>query len=101
MAILEPHQRRRCAQHQHDLALGRRTRSGFDGGISIRRYTSLSTESTEAIALFRYRIVGEATGSRFSPAERERIVRELARRVYEHPDGSQRHYSNSSPVEFQ
>jgi putative transposase len=56
----------------------------------------LSGESAEVIALFRYRIIGEATSSRLSPAERGRIVRELARRVYEHPDGSQRQYTRGT-----
>jgi putative transposase len=46
--------------------------------------------------LFRYRIVGEATSARLDPAERGRIVRELARRVYEHPDGSQRQYTRGT-----
>src|SRR5262245_6322000 len=54
--------------------------------------TSVGRESAEVIALSRYRIIGEATSSRLSPAERGRIVRELARHVYEHPDGSQRQY---------
>lgn len=64
--------------------------------MPFRRYTSLSGESAEVIALFRYRIIGEVTSSRLSPAERGRMVRELARRVYEHPDGSQRHYTRGT-----
>ena len=44
----------------------------------------MSAQSAEVIALFRYRIIGEATSARLGPAERGRIVRELARRVYEH-----------------
>ena len=84
------------ARHQHDLALGRRIRSGLDGGIPFRRSTSLSGESAEVIALFRYRIIGEATSAHLSPAERGRIVRDLARRVYEHPDGSQRQYTHGT-----
>ena len=96
MAILEPHQRRPGAWDQHDLALGRRTLNGLDGAIPFPRCTSSSAESAEVIALFRYRIIGEATSSRLSPAERGRIVRELARRVYEHPDGSQRQYTRGT-----
>ena len=84
------------ARHQHDLALGSRTWSGLDGGIAFGRYTALSGESAEVIALFRYRIIGEATSSRLSPGERGRIVRDLARRVYEHPDGSQRQYTRGT-----
>jgi len=56
----------------------------------------LSAESAEVIALFRYRIIGEATSARVGPAERGRIVRDLARRVYEHPDGSQRQYTRGT-----
>lgn len=56
----------------------------------------MSGESAEAIALFRYRIIGEATSARLGPAERGRIVRELARRMYEHPDGSQRQYTRGT-----
>lgn len=56
----------------------------------------MSGESAEAIALFRYRIIGEATSARLGPAERGRIVRELARRAYEHPDGSQRQYTRGT-----
>ena len=70
MAILEPHQRRRGIGHQHDLALGRRSWSGLDGAIPFRRSTSVSAESAEVIALFRYRIIGEATSSRLSPVMR-------------------------------
>jgi putative transposase len=56
----------------------------------------LSAQSSEAIALFRYRIIGGATSARLGPAERGRIVRELARRVFEHPDGSQRQYTRGT-----
>ena len=56
----------------------------------------MSGESAEAIALFRYRIISEATSSRLSPAERGRIVRDLARRVYEHPHNSQRQYTRGT-----
>jgi hypothetical protein len=50
----------------------------------------MSPESAEAIALFRYRVIAEGTSPRLSPAERGRLVRELARQLHEHPDGSQR-----------
>jgi putative transposase len=56
----------------------------------------MSTESAEAIALFRYRIIAEATGPRLSPAERGRLVRELSCQLHEHPDGSQREYSRGT-----
>ena len=38
----------------------------------------MTAESAEAIALFRYRVIAEATSARLSPAERGRLVRELA-----------------------
>jgi putative transposase len=56
----------------------------------------MTTESAEATALFRYRVVAEALGPRLSPAERGWIVRELARQAHEHPDGSQRQYSRGT-----
>jgi putative transposase len=56
----------------------------------------MSTESAEATALFRYRVIAEATSPRLSPAERGRLVRELARQLHEHPDGSQREYSRGT-----
>jgi putative transposase len=56
----------------------------------------MTTESAEATALFRYRVIADAIGPRLSPAERGWIVRELARQEYEHPDGSQRQYSRGT-----
>ncbi len=56
----------------------------------------MSTESADAVALFRYRVIAEATSPRLSPAERRRLVRELARHLHEHPDGSQREYSRGT-----
>ncbi|MBV8717557.1 MAG: hypothetical protein JOZ65_21050 [Chloroflexi bacterium] len=62
----------------------------------LSEVTSLSVQSAEVIALFRYRIISEATSARLGPAERGRIVRELARRAYDHPDGSQRQYARGT-----
>src|SRR5205814_8378848 len=56
----------------------------------------MTTESAEAIALFRYRVIAEAIGPRLSPAERGSIIRALAHEVHEHPDGSQRRYSRGT-----
>ena len=56
----------------------------------------MTTESAEATALFRYRVIAAAIAPRLSPAERGWLVRELARQVYEHPDGSQRQYSRGT-----
>ncbi len=56
----------------------------------------MTIESAEATALFRYRVIAAAIGPRLSPAERGWLVRELARQVHEHPDGSQRQYSRGT-----
>jgi putative transposase len=56
----------------------------------------MTAETTEAIALFRYRVIAEAIGQRISPAERGAIVRTLARQLHEHPDGTQRQYSRGT-----
>src|SRR5207253_7403282 len=56
----------------------------------------MTTQSAEAIALFRYRVIAEAIGPRLSPADRGRLVRELAHQLHDHPDGSQRQYSRGT-----
>ena len=56
----------------------------------------MSSDPREATALFRYRIVAEATNPRLSPAERGQLVRELANRAYDHPDGSSKTYSRGT-----
>ena len=43
----------------------------------------------ERIALFRYRLIAEALNPRLRPRERGRLVREIASRQHEFPDGSQ------------
>src|SRR5207244_1150383 len=78
------------------LALGTRCRSGLDGAIPSARSTSMTAESAEAIALFRYRVIAAAIGPRLSPADRGRLVRELAHQLHDHPDGSQRQYSRGT-----
>src|SRR5215472_13066008 len=42
----------------------------------------------ERIALFRYRLIAEALNPRLRPRERGRLVREMASRQHEFPDGS-------------
>ena len=56
----------------------------------------MSTDPAEAIALFRYRVLAEVTNARLTPAERGRLVRELARHAQEHPDGSTRQYTRGT-----
>jgi len=46
--------------------------------------------------LLRYRVVAEAANPRLSPAERGRLVRALAARAHEHPDGSLRTFSRGT-----
>jgi putative transposase len=54
------------------------------------------SKRAEAVALMRYRVVAEAANPRLSPAERGRIVRALAARAHEHPDGSLRTFSRGT-----
>src|SRR5258708_18549657 len=56
----------------------------------------MTAESAEAIALFRYHVIAAAIGPRLSPADRGRLVRELAHQLHDHPDGSQRQYSRGT-----
>jgi putative transposase len=48
----------------------------------------MTLDSAEAIALRRYAVIAEAANPRLTPRERGRLVREVAARVHEHPDGS-------------
>jgi putative transposase len=48
----------------------------------------MTLDATEAVALRRYALIAEAVNPRLTPRERGRIVREIAARVHEHPDGS-------------
>src|SRR5258708_18034648 len=53
----------------------------------------MSADPREDIALFRFRVIGEATNPRLTPAERGHVVRELANQAHLHPDGSEWTYS--------
>ena len=53
-------------------------------------------DHAEAIALFRYRVVAEATNERLSNAERGLVVRELASALHELPDGSRKQFSRAT-----
>ena len=70
LVVLESDQRRPGARHPHDLALGTRCWTRLDGSIPIGRASTRTTESAEATALFRYRVIAAAIGPRLSPAER-------------------------------
>lgn len=56
----------------------------------------MPADPAEAIALFRYRVVAEATNERLSPAERGLVVRELAAQMHELPDGSRKELSRAT-----
>ncbi len=57
----------------------------------------MASDPAEAIALHRLSVIAEATNPRLSPAERGRVVRDLARRVHVGPDGTSRIYSRGPP----
>jgi len=56
----------------------------------------MPADPAEAVALFRFRVIAEATDERLTPAERGLLVRELAARLHELPDGSRREYSRAT-----
>ena len=56
----------------------------------------MHADPAETIALFRFQIVAEATNRRLSATDRGQLVRDLARRAHEHPDGSPREYSRGT-----
>ena len=51
------------------------------------------SDPREDLALFRFRVIGEVTNPRLTPAERGHLVRELANQAHQHPDGSEWIYS--------
>jgi transposase len=95
LAILEPDQRRPGAGCQQKPARDGASGSRLDGAIALKE-VRMSSDPREATALFRYRIVAEATNPRLTPAERGQLVRELASRAYDHPDGSGWTYSRGT-----
>ncbi|HEX6548637.1 MAG TPA: DDE-type integrase/transposase/recombinase [Candidatus Dormibacteraeota bacterium] len=48
----------------------------------------MTLDAAEAVALRRYALIAEAANPRLTPRERGQIVRAVAARVHEHPDGS-------------
>jgi putative transposase len=47
----------------------------------------MTLDPVEAVALCRYALIAEAAKPRLTPRERGQLVREVAARVHEHPDG--------------
>ena len=47
----------------------------------------MTLDPAEAVALRRYALIAEAANPRLTPRERGQLVREVAARVHEHPDG--------------
>ena len=64
-------------------------------GIPSRRCL-MASDPAEEIALFRYRVIAEALDERLTPAERGLLVRELAGRAHELPDGTRKELSRAS-----
>jgi len=56
----------------------------------------MAPDPAEQIALFRYRVIAEVLSDRLSPAERGLLVRELAARAHELPDGSRKEFSRAT-----
>lgn len=56
----------------------------------------MAPDPAEQVALFRYRVIAEALSERLSPAERGQLVRELAARTHELPDGSHKEFSRAT-----
>jgi len=50
----------------------------------------------EQIALHRWAVIAEAAGERLTAAERGALVRQIAARDHQHPDGSRRRYSRGT-----
>ncbi len=53
-------------------------------------------KAQEQIALHGWAVIAEAAGERLTAAERGALVRQIAARAYQHPDGSRRRYSRGT-----
>jgi putative transposase len=56
----------------------------------------MAPDPAEAIALHRFSVIAEAINPRLSPADRGRLVKELAARAHPLPDGSSRTYARGT-----
>ena len=53
-------------------------------------------KAQEEAALHRWAVIAEAASARLTPAERGAVVRQIAAREHQHPDGSRRRYSRGT-----
>ncbi len=60
----------------------------------------MEPDPSEQIAIHRFSVIAEATNDRLTKAERGAIVRAIASRTHQHPDGTERRYSRSSIDRF-
>jgi putative transposase len=58
--------------------------------------TNENVDPAERLAMFRYCVISEAISPRLSPAERGRVVRELAARTWVTPEDTERSFSRTS-----
>jgi putative transposase len=67
----------------------------LDGGTALKE-PLMPTDPAETVALFRYRVVAEATNPRLSALDRGRLVRALASQLHELPDGTRRQFGRGT-----
>ena len=56
----------------------------------------MDSKEQEEVALHRWAVIAETAGARLTPAERGALVRQVAARDHQHPDGSRRRYSRGT-----
>jgi putative transposase len=56
----------------------------------------MDSKAQEEVALHRWAVIAEAAGNRLTAAERGALVRQIAAREHQHPDGSRRRYSRGT-----
>src|SRR5258708_23216101 len=65
-------------------------------GLRHERSGPMPNDRAEKVALFRYHVFAEALNPRLSPTERGLLVRQLASRTHELPDGTRRQLSRAT-----
>jgi WD40 repeat protein len=56
----------------------------------------MDSKGQDEVALHRWAVIAEAAGARLTGAERGAVVRQIAARDHQHPDGSRRRYSRGT-----